>query len=198
MNEHYGGRANLRGDIMAVFDIRGTHGSGKSYIVHCLLQKYGNKQILEDGKLVGHLIPNLDVAVVGPYTKVCGGCDAVRTQDEVCRLVRKFHDEYGKVILEGSLVGHTFSRYAALATEMGVDTYKFVFLVTPLEECIRRVVDRRQARGNTKEFDPKNVVRDHNTTQTKLPKKFKDAGYTVVRIINWRNPLPEVLKVLNK
>jgi len=178
---------------MSVYDLRGTHGSGKSHVVHTLIKRYGQAPILADGVIIGHYVPPLGLAVVGPYTKVCGGCDAVRTQDEVCHRVRAFSLLYPKVLLEGALVGHTFSRYAALADEIG--DYTFMFLDTPLEECVRRVKARREAKGNTKPLDPKNIVRDHHTTQTKVRAKFTDAGYRVVGI-PWEKSVEAVLAAM--
>lgn len=173
-----------------VYDLRGTHGSGKSYTVHTLLSKFGNEQVVREGKVIGHRLPKLQAVVLGPYTKVCGGCDAIRTQDEVCNLVRTFRRWAGvrRVILEGSLVGHTYSRYAALADELGRDQYTFLFLDTPLDECIRRVEARRAAKGNTKPLDPKNIRKDHHTTQTKLREKFSEAGYDV-QGVHWQAPV---------
>jgi hypothetical protein len=169
-----------------IFDLRGTHGSGKSYIVHQLLKLFGNRMILDDkSQLIGHHCYGLDLAVIGPYTKVCGGCDAVKTQDAVEEILRSFIAlQYPNILLEGSLVGHTYERYANLATELkgqGVE-YKFLFLNTPLEECVRRVLERRKRHRNRKNFLPDNVKRDHFTTQTRLPKRFKDAGYDVTTV----------------
>ncbi len=184
---------------MAVFDLRGTHGSGKSYVVHTLLRRYGNRPLLgqENGKgrpeVLGHYMPRLGLAAVGPYTKVCGGCDAVRTQDEVCGRVRSFSQEYGKVILEGILVAHTYSRYLALAREMR--DYTFLFLDTPLEVCIERVKARRLERGNAKPLDPRNVIRDHERVHNVLPGLFREAGLRVV-VLPWRDAVAKALEVI--
>ncbi len=171
---------------MAVFDLRGTHGSGKSYVAHKLLKVYGSKPCHYKGTtktaytLVAGLKPTL--AILGDYSKVCGGCDGIKTQDEICNLVRELNVVYDNVLLEGALVGHTYTRYAQLATEIGRASYTFMFLDTPLEICIERVKARRLAKGNAKILDPKNIIRDHDTTQCRLPVKFREAGYTVAPI----------------
>lgn len=196
---------------MPVFDLRGTHGSGKSHLVHTLLRRYGNRPILGEGtrsgytpkrkglpggasrEILGHHAHRLGLAVVGPYTKVCGGCDAVRTQDEVCRRVRLFSQEYPRVMLEGILVAHTYSRYLALARELG--DYTFLFLDTPLGVCIARVKARRLERGNMKPLDPKNVVRDHERVHNVLPGLFRGAGLRVV-ILDWQDATGQALEVI--
>jgi hypothetical protein len=183
---------------MPVFDLRGTHGSGKSHLVHTLLRRYGNRPILGEAasprrEVLGHYAHRLGLAVVGPYTKVCGGCDAVRTQDEVCRRVRLFSQEYPRVMLEGILVAHTYSRYLALARELG--DYTFLFLDTPLEVCIARVKARRLDRGNTKPLDPRNVIRDHERVHNVLPGAFREAGLRVVTL-DWQNATGQALEVI--
>jgi len=189
--------------LTRVYDIRGTHGSGKSHIVHELLRRCGNDPIYATpgnprSPIIGHAIDKIRTVVIGPYTKVCGGGDAVKNQEEVCSRVSRFVRDniFQRVILEGSLVGHTYSRYAALADEIGRDRYTFLFLTTPLEECIRRVEARRKARGNDKPLDPKNIIKDHACTQVKLYHKFTEAGYRT-RQIPWEgDPVPYVLRQL--
>jgi hypothetical protein len=106
--------------------------------------------------------PNL--YVVGPYTTQCGGCDAVKTQDECCNSVRTFASQ-GDVVFEGLLISHIFDRYHKLDHEMA-DKYSqhtiWAFLDTPLEVCLDRVRSRRNARAAltgkpVKEFNEKNT-----------------------------------------
>jgi thymidylate kinase len=117
----------------------------------------------------------------------------VRTQDEVCRRVRLFSQEYPRVMLEGILVAHTYSRYLALAQELR--DYTFLFLDTPLEVCIARVKARRLDRGNTKPLDPRNVIRDHERVHNVLPGAFREAGLRVVTL-DWQNATGQALEVI--
>lgn len=163
-----------------VIDIRGTHGSGKSYIVHTLLENYKHFPIIEDGEHLGYHLPKLDAAILGKYDNKCGGCDGIKTADEVCRRVRKFSKKYRVVILEGILVAHTFKRYSNLAKEL--DNYNFCFLNTPLNVCIRRVRQRRLEKGNMKEFNPKNVVKDWHSIWKRVKGKCEESGHNAVEI----------------
>ena len=83
-----------------IIDIRGTHGSGKSHIMRNLVTEYknvplqgetyaGNKHHKRLDHL-GYYFPKWDAVLIGKYESVCGGCDGVKTADEVCRRVRLF------------------------------------------------------------------------------------------------------------
>lgn len=186
-----------------ILDIRGTHGSGKSYIAHQLLS-YGCEEIVgyneykKKETILGYSVPSLDLAVVGKYETQCGGCDGVGSSDEVCRRVRLFASTYKHTVLEGILVAHTFDRYNRLAQEMkeAGHTYLFAFLDTPLEVCIDRVKARRKAKGNDKELNPNNIIRDHHNIYTVVRGKMIKAGRAVTDIF-YHDPMTQVLELLN-
>jgi len=136
--------------------IMGTSGSGKSTIVHELLEKYPSAPVKSKGKTIAHKIdfPGKPVYAIGRYETQCGGCDGIPTQDEVCRRV-KYYAKKGHVIFEGLLVSSCFGRYATLLPKLG--QHKILFLSTPLRTCISRVKKRRKQRGNTKPFNPTNT-----------------------------------------
>jgi hypothetical protein len=180
-----------------VLDIRATHGGGKSWIIHNLLATFGNEPIEDNGVVLGHAMPKLRAVVVGPYTKVCGGCDAINKVEEATRRLELFLQTYKAVFMEGIRVAHTFQRYSDLAKELEAQGihYKFLFLDTPLETCVQRVLARRQARGDTRPFDPKNVHHDYKAIWERCRQKCLNAGHRVV-IVPWQNPLPTVLEAL--
>lgn len=178
-----------------IFDIRGTHGSGKSTCVHTLLAEAKElgldiKHHMEDHVTPsGRTTPKLRAykferygkpfVVLGPYKSQCGGCDALPSADTVTRLVRELHDPEGVLILEGIIVSHTFSRYHELATEIGKD-YNFLFLNTPLDVCIERVLRRREESGKSNDgFDPKNIIKDHGNIWTRVREKMTAEGHNV-------------------
>lgn len=179
---------------MAIMDVRGTHGSGKSWVMKQLLAENTNGSIIRDGKHVGYHLPDLDAAIVGRYDTDCGGCDGIKTADEVVRRVRDFSSVYRHTLLEGILVAHTFSRYSALANEL--PNYRFFFLNTPLENCIARVRARRRRAGNVKELDPGNVVRDWHRIWGRLRLQCAEAGHSVT-ILDYRDPLAPIKEILN-
>ena len=172
---------------MGVLDVRGTHGSGKSWLVHKLLKDNFHYTIERDGETIGYHVPKYKTAVVGKYSRVCGGCDAIKRADDVCDRVRVFSKHYDNVVLEGILVAHTFQRYSDLATELKDYGYTFLFLNTPLQICIGRVVARRHKKGNNKLFNPKNVAHDHKQIWQRVRPRMQKAGHNI-RILSYINP----------
>lgn len=181
---------------MAILDIRGTHGSGKSWIPHSLLKQYQHRVIEVEGKMEGYLINDLDCMIIGKYSTTCGGCDGVGSAEEVVRRVRKYSSAHRNVLLEGILVAHTFSRYSGLAEELVEKRYRFLFLDTPLPTCIARVRARRIRSGNAKEFNPRNVINDWNNIWRKVRQKMIEARREVY-VLNHKDPLPQVLSLMD-
>lgn len=147
-----------------IFDIRGTHGSGKSTIPKTILNEYAHTSVkglplTYEGKvgILGYSVPDLELFILGKYETPCGGCDGIKTQDEIKARVEKY-SKTSNVLLEGILVAHTFGPW--LEFSEGKD-WRFLFLDTPLEECIKRVNDRRRAVGKGPLPDAGNVIRDH-------------------------------------
>lgn len=145
-----------------IINIRGTSGSGKTTLVRGLFAAstgvvaIGDRANKPDAYSL--TIPDLQrpVFVVGSYENTCGGCDTIKTQDEICNRVRALAPN-GHVIFEGLLLSTLWSRYAALDREMTSQGYIYVwgFLNTPLSVCIERVKHRRDEAGRTdKPFDP--------------------------------------------
>lgn len=176
-----------------IFDIRGTHGSGKSWVVRQILDRLDAIPIVENGVHLGYHLPPVDAAVLGRYETECGGCDGIKTADEVVRRVRVFHGRYRHVLLEGILVSHTFKRYAALAKELG--NYTFFFLDTPLNSCVARVKHRRREAGNHKPLDPKNVVKDWHGVWERVRGQCVASGLRV-EILDHSDPIPPLLERL--
>lgn len=176
---------------MAILDIRGTHGSGKSWLVHKLLKSIPSQDYKENGITIGY--QSGPIAVVGKYDRVCGGCDGIKTADEVVRRVKLFNRKGINVVLEGILVAHTFKRYAELANELG--DYHFLFLDTPEDVCIQRVIDRRRKAGNTKPFNPANLKKDYEQIWVRTKAKCEEAGLNV-HVLRYDRAWKDFTKVL--
>lgn len=139
-----------------VINIRGTGGSGKSHLVMKFMREFGAEPLMgADGKVVAHRVsykPGEPVYVIGRYKAargddgirtVTGGCDGVKTQDEICTRVR-LAARRGHVIFEGFLVSGIYSRYHALSEDLGGMIW--AFMDTPLEKCIARISRRNRGR----------------------------------------------------
>jgi hypothetical protein len=131
-----------------IINIRGTHGAGKSTAVRAVMARgevepiYGvlGPRLPEAYELE---LPRVEVPIfaIGPYTSPCGGCDRISSNEIIMTLIRKYA-EHGHALFEGALISSTYGAVGALLERWGKDSV-FVFLSTPLEECLRRVEARR-------------------------------------------------------
>lgn len=159
-----------------IVNLRGNSGSGKSYVAGRLLEVPGwtldvgpeltavalRSRARSAREVVrGHLHLTSAVAIVGSYaTGPGGGCDRIRTQDEVEARVRHYAALGFKVFFEGLLISGLWSRWPALddaLTSAGRGPYVWAYLETPLEECLDRIRRRRRAVGNEAPLDEQNT-----------------------------------------
>lgn len=177
-----------------IVNIRGTNGAAKSTLVRKFLDTY-NGQALRGpgGKIRGYVCRakpeygfQRDIYIIGSYETPTGGCDGVKTQDEVCDRVREFA-AFGDVLYEGLIVSGLFRRYNALADELTQHQHIFGFLDTPLQKCIDQTVARRALRAAVKRttarpFDPdKSLTRKYHAILS-CKAKFINAGKDVRNI----------------
>lgn len=188
-----------------IYDIRGTHGSGKSFLPWTLMFTSEIEELLEvwqDDNLMGYTFCWEEESwfVLGRYNEFGGGgCDCVSPPDEVCRRVRELAPDYDVCLLEGILVAHTFKRYATLAEEMIFMScpYHFLFLDTPLATCIRRVMERRAKKGKPREFNTENLENDHRQITQNVSKKLHMVGHSV-RWLNYENSFGDFVDIVRK
>lgn len=148
-----------------LFQIRGTSGSGKSYIVNKLMSKYSFKPLTKNGEIMGYYCKDLNLFIVGKYATACGGCDSIKTQDEICRRIKVGLNKGWNVLFEGLICSHIAQRYANIyemcqKRKIGV---KFCFLDTPLEVC-RDNINKRRLKAGKAPTTAKNTEKDYLTT----------------------------------
>lgn len=167
-----------------VFDIRGTHGSGKSFLPKTILQKHEHTAInglplTYEGRVgvLGYHVPDLNLYILGKYTTACGGCDGIKTQDEVKARLKVFLKK-GHVMLEGILVAHTYQPWVEFAKDIEATydaDWNFLMLDTGVEECVMRVNHRRALAGKGPIENEGNIRRDHARIATFLA-RFRKEG----------------------
>lgn len=184
----------------AILRIAGTFGSGKTTAMRGFFE-YPTETLMSNGKIAGYQVDASSVGitkplfVVGKYDNTCGGTDAIKTQADIAERILKAHP-FGHVLYEGALV--SASGLGGAVTQAvhptGCDVY--AFLDTPQDLCITRVIGRRAAAGNDKEFDPKNLIQKFDSVVA-CYKNLRAAGYDV-RLIDHKDPHPALLNIIRE
>lgn len=192
-----------------ILNVRGTNGSGKSFLVRKLMEYCHVRPIYGDpepGRLMGTIIgyrgtyDDQPIYFVGPYEIMAGGADAVMarfgTLEKVCELVRQFAP-HGHVVFEGFIVSGLFQRFYNLSEELGGIVW--CYLDTPLEICYIHIDNRNRektaASGRVRKGVGNKTVAGKFKQVESTRRKFLEAGETVV-MINWRRPMYAIHKIL--
>jgi thymidylate kinase len=180
-----------------MLNIRGTSGSGKSTLVRMAMEHFGAEDLKDGrGRLVGHICPSVNLRIVGRYDRPCGGCDSIKSQDEVLVQAGRYARQ-GNVIFEGLLVSGISSRYIEFARSYRHSARTlFAFLDTPVETCLSRVSQRRSDRGAEPEFNFEHTVSRWNSLH-RVRAKLRAAGQEVIEL-DHTNPLPQVVALFDQ
>ena len=183
-----------------ILRLSGTFGSGKTTAVRKFIEDYPSETLMGGKKIMGYRIDltSLDVEkplfIVGKYDNVCGGTDSINTQLEVAERIIKAH-ALGHVLYEGALVSASGlgGKVTQITEETGCTVY--AFLDTPQDKCIDRVINRRLTAGNTKEFNPKNLIAKFGGVIA-CRQHVTEAGFRVVDVdhMNTHPPLVKIIK----
>lgn len=174
---------------MKSYNLRGTNGSGKTFVARELLKLSNAKPSLFLGKKVRAYQGKLFDApfyILGSYETQCGGCDTISDVATVAELLRMYMTGFddnrviksnsapGIVFFEGLMISHMLGTVGAMQTKLGKDNNVLAFLNTPLDVCIQRVERRRKERGDDRPFDPKNVIKDWPRVQSCKEKAIRE------------------------
>jgi len=138
------------------------------------------------------------IFLMGSYETTCGGTDKIKKQQEIADRAIEYYRKGFHVIFEGLLVsklgpGGTVTK--ALVKEADNAVW-FVFLDTPTELCLERVLKRREERGDFREFDPhKSFYRDHKYTH-KCKDNLEKAGIRNTAWIRHDNAYNEIVAMI--
>lgn len=195
---------------MKSYNLRGTNGSGKTFVARELLRLTNAEPCLFFGKKVAAykgLMFDQPFFLIGSYETQCGGCDTISSVAQVAELLRLLmtnndddavFDHYsnsGIVFFEGLMISHMLGTVGAMQNRLGKNYNVLSFLDTPLETCIERVRRRRFERGDERPFDPRNIIKDHPRVASCMVNAVK-AGYRV-RTVEHENALQNVLNDLS-
>jgi len=186
-----------------IINLRGTSGSGKSFIVRELMKNYqvrepmfrsGRKQPVgyrfyrEPGSLVRPLY------VPGHYETACGGCDTLNGLDYIYELIEAPAKMGWDVIYEGLIVASDVIRCCDLKRRYQL---MVIELNTPLNVCIASIQARRDERGSVQEMKESTIKTAHKKMEgvKNQRSRFRDAGVDF-RLLNREDALNAVMEAM--
>lgn len=182
-----------------ILNIRGTSGSGKSTAVRKIMELAPRieKIFTENRKnpLYYNLLwPDRTVLVPGHYETACGGCDTIKTYDDLFQIIRAAHIGNKDVLFEGLLVAHDKKRCKELFEWLGKDPSQFqiIEITETLETCLNSVEKRRSERKNPpkKPFNPDNTTRRYREV-VRSCEQLEEFGIPIHRYT--REEIPDVV-----
>jgi hypothetical protein len=171
---------------VAIINLRGISGSGKSTIVVQVMDLYAERTpLMIEGRKrpIGYVLRHDSRAtlyVPGHYETACGGCDTIKTPDQAYELVRAAVAEHRDVMYEGIMVQDDVRRAVELNKEHKL---LVIALTTSVKDCLAGVQARRDARGDEREreLNPKNTISRARSVENKIP-RLKAGGVEVLRL----------------
>lgn len=180
--------------MSTILNIRGTNGSGKSSVVRQLMEHFGvEADVAKPGtkRVWAYQLRNR-MYVLGRYETACGGADTVSSFAKIKQQVSILAG-HGDVVFEGVLWSGVFKSSDEFAHNSPHHVI-FATLDTPAEVCIERVVARRKLAGNSKPFDPENLLAKHKSV-VRAQEQLVKAGHDA-RILPHEEPLQTILRWL--
>jgi hypothetical protein len=142
---------------VSVIQVRGTSGSGKTWVMRQVMKQLDLVPEFIDGRKNPLYYEDtngpLPAFVLGHYEATCGGCDNIGSAKAVYELIEKMPSR-SIILCEGLLLSED-----TLHSSRFKDRLKVLFLTTPLEQCLAQIEQRRKASGNDKPLSPDNTMK---------------------------------------
>jgi hypothetical protein len=140
---------------MKIISIRGTHGSGKSWVARQVMARLGEPVDIRyqdggkkvSGTLRGTASPLL--FVVGGYREgvSTGGCDTIKDIRVTEQIVLGAANEGHHVLYEGARAGAGHSKWIKIGWDNKQHEWHFIVLDTPVDRCFENIRARRVLAG---------------------------------------------------
>lgn len=142
--------------------IHGTNGSGKTTLARALITCASAGRDTQVGKYNGaDFVRCGDVGFIGRYSGATGGLDTVHPFQTGIDAALMLSSGYDLKLVMESMV--TPGLDTCLRLHDNIPLLHFFWLDTPVEQCIRQTMQRREARRkagvNVAEFNPANLIR---------------------------------------
>lgn len=171
----------------SVVYVHGTNGSGKSTLARAVLTAAGGVDRVDTFRKNYQTLTKEGLWMIGKYGNACGGADGVQPYSDVLdmAILTGIFPE-GKTFGEGLITPgvETCQRMAA-----PYEHHAFIFLDTPVEQCVQNVLKRRARKANDKEYNPANLYKKHQSAKS-WADRLEKAGLQV-----FRAQYPEALRL---
>ena len=163
-----------------IIQIRGTSGSGKSWVMHKIcrklertLQPWGYFEQTASGrerKIPSWYTYGDKIKILGPYQEACGGVDNIgASAPRVFPYMEQFDDRDNLVFAEGLLLSED-----VIWSEKLKDKILVLHLDTPVEKCFQQVMSRKAKTGRGS--------KDLDRVRMKLSKRVQTIARAVKRM----------------
>jgi GNAT superfamily N-acetyltransferase len=178
-------------------NIRGTHGSGKSWIVRDFLRlasqvRGGVEKVHAPGMehkdrplgyILRHEFFSKPVYIIGQYETACGGCDSMSKTGALDMIYdtveRRVTEQDMHVLFEGIVVCSDFRRSRDLASLKF--PLEIIILDVPLQTCVDNVNKRRGEKGKDEIENVVNITAKYEGNLRSIP-RFEEAGVPVFHL----------------
>lgn len=162
---------------MKVIGVRGTNGSGKSWVARKIMER-ADDDFIKKHKLSNGVLINVykSFVVIGSYDNQCGGCDGVKTPALVWDTVVECA-QHSNVLFEGVIVGNVYEPTILLVErlkEIGAE-YIPLCLNTDFDQCVANINNRRAEAGKEPMEKTENVTINDKKNKSSA-RKLKEAG----------------------
>jgi energy-coupling factor transporter ATP-binding protein EcfA2 len=170
--------------------VHGTNGSGKSTLARAVLAAAGGVEqveaLPENKKATWTWTNGSPTVLLGKYGNACGGMDGFQPYEDVHQVVSRLGANGFNVFGEGLITPGVETCY-----RMAQQFYHhaFIFLDTPVEQCVANVLKRRARKANDKEYNPANLYKKHQSAAS-WADRLEKAGLQV-----FRAQYPEALRL---
>lgn len=144
---------------MLIVEVRGTSGSGKSWVIRQAMGAYDGWEKVYLGKKRRPLYyqhPS-GILVLGHYETACGGGDSIGSARAIYAVIDSLKSKPEvRVMLVESLLLSEDRKWTYQLVNDGNDV-RVLFLTTPVERCIEQIKGRREEAGNEKPLKEDNT-----------------------------------------
>lgn len=193
---------------MVIVKLGGCNGSGKSSVVNAILAQavvrrpflytpVNQTSVIGRPRIGGYTIDHPAVPpelfsstyILGKYETACGGMDTISDKEDRLALLRKYSRKGNLVIFEGLITGKTYGAMGAMSEQRHHrNRWLYAFMDTPFDVCVKRVLQRRRAKGNDAPFDPERTMRSTYKGVQAVAVKAKAQGHEVLWLRHTADP----------